>query len=68
MTGEPKRDSFPPQVPLEEVEASLLSAFWTTQSLHGEARVRLNPARWLDRARRTWDIDRSSPHSVEITA
>ncbi|MCX7701183.1 MAG: hypothetical protein N2039_09920 [Gemmataceae bacterium] len=68
MPGESDRDSFPPQVPLEEVAASLLSALWTTQSLHGNSRVRLDAAHRLDRPRRTYVIDRSGPQPVEMTA
>ncbi len=35
------RYGFQPCVPLEEVEASLLLALMATESLHGEAQVRL---------------------------
>ena len=48
MTKELYRYTFKPDVPLEEVEASLLLAVLATESLHGEAQVRLDAAHFLD--------------------
>jgi hypothetical protein len=48
MSRELYRYSFPPHVPIEEVEATLLLAIWGTESLHGEAQVRLDAAHLLD--------------------
>ncbi|GIW85377.1 MAG TPA: hypothetical protein VNN10_06830 [Dehalococcoidia bacterium] len=61
MTKELYRYSFPPHVPLEEVEATLLLAIWGTESLHGEAQVRLDAAHLLDRDRRACVIDAGTP-------
>jgi hypothetical protein len=61
MTKEPYRYSFPPHVPLEEVEATLLLAIWGTESLHGEAQVRLDAAHLLDPDRRACVIDAGTP-------
>ena len=44
MTKELYRYSFKPSVPLEDIEASLLLAVLATESLHGEAQVRLDAA------------------------
>jgi hypothetical protein len=48
MTREVYRYTFAPGVPTEDVEATLLLAIWGTQSLHGEAQVRLDAAHYLD--------------------
>jgi hypothetical protein len=42
--------SFPPHVPIEEVEATLLLAIWGTESLHGEAQKRTTPGRGITSA------------------
>lgn len=64
MTRELYRYTFP----LEEVEASLLLALWGTQSLHGEAQVRLDATHFLDADRRSCITDSPSPQPEEITA
>jgi hypothetical protein len=61
MTKELYRYAFPPHVPLEEVEATLLLAIWGTESLHGEAQVRLDAAHSLDPDRRACVIDAGTP-------
>src|SRR5438445_11287366 len=43
---------FSRSVPLAEVESTLLLAIWGTESLHGEAAVRLDARHRLDRRRR----------------
>lgn len=55
------RYGFQPQVPLEEVEASLLLALLATESLHGEAQVRLDAAHYLDVDQRACVIDAGTP-------
>ena len=60
------RYSFRPTVPLEEVEASLLLAIWGTESLHGEAQVRLDASHFLDTGRRVCVIDSSSDVGRDI--
>jgi hypothetical protein len=52
MTKDIYRYSFPPPVPLDEVEATLLLAIWGAESLHGESQVRLDVAQYFDRDRR----------------
>jgi hypothetical protein len=51
------RYSIQPHVPLDEVEASLLLALLATESLHGEAQVRLDASHYLDPDRRACVID-----------
>lgn len=57
MTWELYRYEFRPDVPLDEVEASLLLAFLATESLHGESQVRLDASHSLDHERRVCVID-----------
>jgi hypothetical protein len=57
MTKELYRYSFAAGVALEEVEASLLLALLSAESLHGEAQVRLDAAHYLDPERRACVID-----------
>lgn len=57
MAKELYRYTFTSEVPIEEVEASLLLAVLATESLHGEAQVRLDAAHYLDRAKRACVID-----------
>lgn len=61
MTKELYRYSFPPHVPVEDIEATLLLALWGTESLHGESQVRLDAAHFLDPERRACVIDASTP-------
>jgi len=51
------RYTFTEEVPIDEVEASLLLAILTTESLHGEANVRLDAAHYLDPTKRACVID-----------
>jgi hypothetical protein len=51
------RYSFPSTVPFLEVEDTLLLAIWGSESLHGEASVRLEPCHRIDRVRRHCVID-----------
>lgn len=57
MTKELYRYSFNSVVPLEDIEASLLLAILATESLHGEAQVRLDAAHFFDQDRRSCVID-----------
>lgn len=61
MTRDLYRYSFPPDVPLEEIEASLLLAVVSAESLHGETQVRLDAAHFLDPDRRACVIDAGTP-------
>lgn len=57
MTKELYRYTFNRDVPLEEVEASLLLSILATESLHGEAQVRLDAAHAFDSDHRCCVID-----------
>jgi hypothetical protein len=51
------RYEFAPAVALDEVEETLVLAILATESLHGEAQVRLDAAHLLDRERRACVIE-----------
>jgi len=57
MSKETYRYSFVPEVPLDEVEASLLLAVLAAESLHGQVQVRLDAAHFFDTERRACVID-----------
>jgi hypothetical protein len=57
MTKELYRYKFDASVSLEDVEASLMLAILATESLHGEAQVRLDAAHLFDADRRACVID-----------
>jgi hypothetical protein len=57
MTKGLYRYNFRPTVPLEDIEASLLLAILATESLHGEAQVRLNAAHSFDADQRACVVD-----------
>jgi hypothetical protein len=61
MLKELYRYNFTSDVPLEEIEASLLLAVLATESLHGESQVRLDAAHYLDPAKRACVIDAGTP-------
>ena len=60
MAKEVYRYSFQTSTPMEEVEASLVLALMACESLHGESRMRLEIAHYLDAERRACVIDGSS--------
>lgn len=66
MTKELYRYGFQPHVPLEEVEASLLLALLATESLHGEAQVRLDASHYLEPDRRACVIDAGTPVGRDV--
>jgi hypothetical protein len=66
MSKELYRYSFPPQVPVEEIEATLLLALWGAESLHGESQVRLDAAHFLDPDRRACVIDAGTPVGRDV--
>jgi hypothetical protein len=49
-----------PPVPIDNVEASLLLAIWSTESLHGADQVRLDASHYLDLGQRVCVIDAST--------
>jgi hypothetical protein len=57
MKGNIYRYTFVPEVPVEEVEASLVLSVFAAESLHGESQVRLDAAHAFDAAGRTCVID-----------
>jgi hypothetical protein len=66
MNKELYRYTFPPHVPLEEIEATLLLALWGAESLHGQTQVRLDAAHFLDRDRRACVIDAATPVGRDV--
>jgi hypothetical protein len=66
MTKELYRYSFPPRVPVEDIESTLLLALWGAESLHGESQVRLDGAHFLDADRRAAVIDAGTPVGRDI--
>jgi hypothetical protein len=52
---------FAPEVPLEEIEATVLLALFAAESPHGETQVRLDAAHQLDKEQRTCVIDAATP-------
>jgi len=61
MTKDLYRYAFTAEVPIEEVEASLLLAVLATESLHGESQTRLDAAHYLDPTKRACVIDAGTP-------
>jgi hypothetical protein len=57
MTKDIYRYTFQDDASLEDVEASLLLAILATESLHGEAQVRLDAGHYFDPDRRACVID-----------
>lgn len=51
------RYTFAGHVPSEDIEASLVLALWGTESLFGEAQVRLDAGHYFDAPRRRCVID-----------
>jgi hypothetical protein len=61
MIQEVFRYVFSEGVAIEEIETSLLLAILATESLHGEAQVRLDAAHFLDPVKRACIIDAGTP-------
>ena len=61
MPKEVYRYTFKPNTSLEDLEASLLLAILATESLHGEAQVRLDAAHAVDAEKRSCVVDASTP-------
>ncbi len=66
MRCERYRYVFPRQVPIEEVEATLLLALWGAECLHGEAQVRLDAAHAFDLDARACVIDAATPVGRDV--
>ncbi|QDT55939.1 hypothetical protein Pan44_39870 [Caulifigura coniformis] len=54
------RYSFRPQTSFPSVEATLLLALWATESIFGEAAVRLDAAHVIDEEHRVIEVDSST--------
>ncbi len=61
MTKDFYRYTIRSDIPIEEVEASLLLAIMATESLHGQAQVRLDTAHAVDAEKRSCVLDTSTP-------
>ena len=61
MQKEIYRYTFPPHVPHEEVEASIVLAIFATESLHGETQTRLQVSHYYDLKLRKCVVDASTP-------
>jgi hypothetical protein len=57
---------FAANVPLEEVEASLLLAIFATESLHGESEVRLEAGHYFEAEQRTCVVDGGTQVSRDL--
>jgi hypothetical protein len=66
MTKELYRYIFKSDVPLEDLETSLLLAVLSAESLHGEAQVRLDAAHFFDRDQHACVIDASTPVGRDV--
>lgn len=60
------RYQFDPDVPIPEVEHTLLICLLAVQSLHGEAGARLAVGHHLDRRRRTCVVDGRTPEGRDL--
>lgn len=66
MTHHIHRYQFPNDIPIEEIEASLLLAIFAAENLHGESLVRLDAAHAMDRDRRVCVIDANTQVGRDI--
>jgi len=57
---------FTAELPLEEIEATVLLALFAVESLHGEAQVRLDAAHHLDKKQRACVIDAGTPVGQDL--
>jgi hypothetical protein len=57
MTRESYRYTFKAQIPIEEVEATLLLSVFAVEALHGESQTRLDAGHYLDPDRRACVVD-----------
>ena len=66
MRKEMYRYEFQQDAPLEEIEEALLLAILATESLHGEAQVRLDAAHYFDPAKHACIIDASTAVGKDV--
>jgi hypothetical protein len=60
------RYTFNAEVPMADLEASLLLAIMSAESLHGESQVRLEASHYLDPDARVCIIDASTPVGHDV--
>ena len=61
------RYRFEKDIPLQDVEESLLLAVLAAECLHGESRVRLDAGYYLDKENRACVVDASTPVGQDIS-
>lgn len=66
MTRNIYRYAFAQNVSIDEIEGTLVLAIWGTESLHGEAQVRLDAAHFFDKNRRACVIDAGTPVGQDL--
>ncbi len=66
MAPDVYRYAFSVDVPVAEIEASLLLAILATESLHGEVQVRLDAAHYFNADQRACVIDASTPVGRDV--
>ena len=67
MSKEVYRYLFGKNVPLDDVEESLLLAVLAVECLHGESRVRMDAGYYLDRKQRACVVDASTPVGQDVS-
>jgi hypothetical protein len=60
------RYSFSEDTAFEQVQSTLLLALWATESIHGDAAVRLDAAHSTDDERRLIEIDGTTPTGLTL--
>ena len=66
MSAEVYRYEFGPEIPVEDVEASMLLSLLAAESLHGETEVQLAAAHFLDADKRACVVDAGTPVGTDI--
>jgi hypothetical protein len=66
MTSNVYRYTFSANIPIEEVEASLLLAVMATESIHGESQTRLDAAHYLDVTNRCCIVSDGTPAGRDL--
>lgn len=61
------RYTFDPDVPMDEVEHTLVLALLVVQILHGDAQARLGLGHYFDRRRRFCVVDASTPQGQDLS-
>jgi hypothetical protein len=61
------RYSFDPDVPMDEVERTIVMSLLVVQILHGDAQSRLGVGHYFDRKRRVCVVDASTPQGRDLS-